>query len=303
MSSHKRNLLLIALAAVVLVGSATASDAQVIRGRRVVRAPRAVVLGGYYADPFWFDDPWYGYGYQYPWGPYPYPPYRMYHLDPGGSIRFEVKPKQAEVYVDGYYAGVVDDFDGAFQRLRITPGEHEIELYLEGHRAVKQKVYLVPDRTFKVTATLERLATGEQAEARPQPVNPPPMQPGPPQQQPPMYPQAGRGPGGRRAPPGPPPQGPPPQPQGPPPGLPRGADASTYGTLAIRVQPGDADVLIDGETWRGPETQDRLVVEVAEGPHTVEIRKSGYRTYVTQVQVRRGETTPVNVSLRAQEDR
>jgi uncharacterized membrane protein len=41
-----------------------------------------------------------------------------------------------------------------------------------------------------------------------------------------------------------------------------------------------------------------LIVEVAEGSHTVEIRKSGYRTYVTQVEVRRGGTTPLNVSLR-----
>jgi len=46
-----------------------------------------------------------------------------------------------------------------------------------------------------------------------------------------------------------------------------------------------------------------LVIDVAEGPHTVEISKSGYRTYVTEVQIRRGETFPLNVSLRAQEER
>ena len=85
-----------------------------------------------------------------------------------------------------------------------------------------------------------------------------------------------------------------------PPGAPR-SDASAYGTLVIRVQPGDADVLIDGEPWRSADAQDRLIVEVAEGSHTVEIKKAGYRTYVTQIHVRRGETTPVNVSLRTQE--
>jgi hypothetical protein len=78
---------------------------------------------------------------------------------------------------------------------------------------------------------------------------------------------------------------------------------SAYGSLAIRVQPADAEILIDGEPWRAPDAQDRLVVEVAEGPHTIEIRKPGYRTYVTQVQVRRGDTMPVNVSLRSQEER
>jgi len=62
-------------------------------------------------------------------------------------------------------------------------------------------------------------------------------------------------------------------------------------------------VMIDGEKWRGPNTQDRLSIEVAEGPHTVEISKAGYRTYVTEVQIRRGETSPLNVSLRSQDER
>ena len=67
------------------------------------------------------------------------------------------------------------------------------------------------------------------------------------------------------------------------------------------MQPADAEVTIDGEKWHGPEAQDRLIVDVAEGSHTVQISKSGYRTYVTDVQVRRGESTPLNVSLRTQD--
>jgi hypothetical protein len=89
---------------------------------------------------------------------------------------------------------------------------------------------------------------------------------------------------------------------------PRGPDAprgrqgnAAYGTLAIKVQPNDAEVSIDGEAWRGPGGQDRLTVEVAEGSHTVEIRKPGFRTYVTQVDIRRGQTTPLNVSLRGEQ--
>ena len=116
-------------------------------------------------------------------------------------------------------------------------------------------------------------------------------------------PQAGRGPVTRRMPPPQqmPPQQYPPQPP-PPPDNPRGGQGnSAYGTLAVRVQPADAEISIDGEPWRGPGGQDRLVVEVAEGSHTVEIRKAGFRTYVTQVDVRRGQTTPLNVSLRGEQ--
>lgn len=287
MSSRKNIVWSLTFATVLLgIGWASRAEAQGRYGPR-----RVVVVSGFYADPFWYD-PWYG----AQWGPYPYPyPYRFANAD--SAVKLEVKPKEAEVYVDGYYAGIVDDFDGVFQRLRVPPGEHEIEIYLDGYRAVHQKVYLTPDNTFKIKYTMERLAAGETPEPRPQPPMPPPgAQPAPGQPVPgqpvPLPPQ--RGP--RR--PMPPQQQPlPPQQPPPPPGA---AQPSDYGTLAIRVQPGGADILVDGELWHGPEGQDRLVIDVAEGQHTIEIRKAGYRTYVTGVDVRRGETKPVNVSLRAQ---
>src|SRR6266550_7330566 len=158
----------------MVVGSAATSDAQ-IRGRIRGGARVVVVGGGFYSpyyDPFFFADPWYGVGYQYPYPirPYGYG-YRRY--EPEASVRLEVKPKQAEVYVDGYYAGIVDDFDGMFQRLRVEPGEHEIELWLDGYRTVRQKVYLTQDNTFRVKYQMERLAAGQAPEPKPQPLEPP----------------------------------------------------------------------------------------------------------------------------------
>jgi hypothetical protein len=255
-----------------------------------------VVGGGYYSpyyDPFFYADPWYGY--QYPYPPYGYG-YRAY--EPDASVRLDVKPKQAEVYVDGYYAGIVDDFDGTFQRLHVAPGEHEIELWLEGYRTVRQKVHLTQDNTVRVKYQMEPIAAGQAPEPKPQPIAPPPDEGNQPRPQPRAGQPMGRGPMTRPLPP-PPPGDPrePESPRGPEPSRGRQANGS-YGTLAIRVQPGDAEISIDGEGWRGPGGQDRLTVEVPEGSHTVEIRKSGFRTYVTQVDVRRGQTTPLNVSLR-----
>jgi len=66
------------------------------------------------------------------------------------------------------------------------------------------------------------------------------------------------------------------------------------------VQPGDAAITLDGEQWNGAQEQDPLVVQLGVGTHTVEIRKDGYRTYIQDVTVRRGETTPLNVSLTRQ---
>ena len=301
----KKFVLFCALAAIVVAGSAATSEAQ---GRGRVRGGTRVVVvgGGFYSpyyDPFFYGDSWYGYQYPYPMRPYGYRGY-----EPETSVRLEVKPKEAEVYVDGYYAGVVDDFDGTFQRLRVEPGEHEIELWLDGYRTVRQKVYLTQDNTFRVKYQMERLASGQAPEPKPQPIDPPEGRNQPRMQQPPMQQPMGRGPVTRRMPPPPPddPRGPdsPRGPDGPRrgPDAPRGGQGNAaYGTLAIKVQPGDAEVSIDGENWRGPGGQDRLTVEVAEGSHTIEIRKPGFRTYATQVDVRRGQTTPLNVSLRGEQ--
>src|SRR5262249_41162797 len=146
------------------------------------------------------------------------------------------------------------------------------------------------DSTFKIKYALERLAAGEEQQPRPQPpasAQVPAQSTYPPTA--PPYPPPGTV---RRVPPNEPPPGAPP----------RSLPADGYGTLALRLQPADADVLIDGQRWHGPADRDQLLVEVAEGRHSVEIRKAGYRTYVTEVQVRRGDTTPLNVSLRGQNE-
>ncbi len=116
------------------------------QGRAVRRPPRApqqhhpvVIVGGY--GPYFVWGPWIGgravtvlpartVGTAWADGPYPYG-YRFDELT--AAVRLEVKPREAEVYVDGYRAGVVDDFDGIFQRLRLRPGEHDLTIYLAGY--------------------------------------------------------------------------------------------------------------------------------------------------------------------------
>jgi PEGA domain len=284
----QRSFVILAFVVVAVAGFTATSDAQGHYGHGGHRG--SVVVGGFYAPiyPYWYD-PWFA----PQWGWYP-PPYPGPYFAPDASVKLEVKPNQAEVYVDGYYAGIVDDFDGTFQRLRVAPGQHELELYLDGYRPAKQQIHLTADKTVKVKYTLEKLGAAEQPEPRPQPQNPPTMPQGvapnapnmPPEAYPPQ--QAPRGPAGGRMPPLPPGSDP------------RGAQQGAYGSLAVRVQPNDAEISIDGEPWRAPGGQERLIVELAEGSHTVEIRKSGYRTYVTQIEVRRGATTPLNVSLRSE---
>ena len=67
--------------------------------------------------------------------------------------------------------------------------------------------------------------------------------------------------------------------------------------LSLRVEPGDASVLIDGEAWRAPQSQTRLSVALAEGHHHLQIEKSGFDTFAVDIDVKAGETTTLAVSL------
>jgi PEGA domain-containing protein len=221
-----------------------------------------VVLAGYYR-PFLYD-PWYYPFYPYGW----FPPLAYAQYSPDSSLRLLVSPKEAEVFVDGYFAGTVDDFDGFFQRLHLEPGEHEITLYLQGHRTARQRIYLQPGGTFRIRHTMEGLPPGTPSD--PRPVSPPAP---------------------RRIPPSPRPAAG---------GEPRSPGAAAAGTLAIRVQPADAEVFIDGERWEAPASNEQLVLEVIAGAHRIEIRREGYRPYSSDIDVRSGETERLNISLSRQ---
>jgi hypothetical protein len=75
------------------------------------------------------------------------------------------------------------------------------------------------------------------------------------------------------------------------------AQQGGFGTLSVRVRPADAEILVDGESWQGPNGSDRLVLQLSVGTHRVEITKDGYETYSADVEVHAGGTTPLNVSI------
>jgi hypothetical protein len=69
-------------------------------------------------------------------------------------VRLEVLPRHAEVIVDGYYAGTVDDFDGSFQRLELEDGAHKIEIRAPGFQPAAFDVNVLPGQTIKYRADL-----------------------------------------------------------------------------------------------------------------------------------------------------
>jgi hypothetical protein len=140
-----------------------------------------IIYYPYYPWGFWgpgygfglgylYYDPWnsgYGYGYGYPgyggYGGYGYGGgggggygVRESYRD-NGSLRLKIDPKQAQVFVDGYYVGLVDDYDGAFQKLGIEGGGHKIELKADGYEPLEFEVLITPRETVIYKGEMKRV--------------------------------------------------------------------------------------------------------------------------------------------------
>jgi len=264
---------------------------------RVVRVARPVYSRYYYSpySLYWggWGYPWYPYPYYYgPYGDpfgYGYGPWGYRYYDNYASVRVQASPRDAQVYVDGYFVGIVDDFDGVLQRLRVPPGGHEITLHLNGYRNAAEKLYLQPHSTYRLRTRLEPLAGGAPQE--------PPPAPNPDAVKSQEYDRPGgeREPAQQAEPPGPPSRRWPARQQAE---ERQAGRESRFGTLTIRVQPADAEVLVDGTPWRGGADEDgAIAIQVPAGTHRIEIRRDGFASFVTELDVRAGAATPLNVML------
>jgi hypothetical protein len=266
--------------------------------------------GGYYPYYYWPYWGWgYGYGYYSPWyypsygfyGGFGYPYYGGYlgvsyagggggyasggggYYEGPGSVRLIVEPVEAKVYVDGNYAGKVDDYDGMFQRLSLRPGAHDVELRHDGYETHRIKLYVPADHTIKVKfdmvrgdpshvseqtvgdpADAERYARREEREReydRPEPED----------REPPARIEEGR----------------------------RGDDSWSQGrergTLRLDITPVDASIYVDG-MFRGT-GQDLRRLNLPPGRHRIEVVRPGYRTLERDVEVQSGETEQVQLDL------
>jgi hypothetical protein len=105
----------------------------------------------------------YGYPYRYGYAPYGYgygyalPPAGYVTAAPGyayGGVRIQGAPEDAQVYADGYYVGIVDDFDGPFQHLNLQAGAHRIEIRAPGLPPIAFDVNVIPGDTITYHAGL-----------------------------------------------------------------------------------------------------------------------------------------------------
>ena len=63
------------------------------------------------------------------------------------------------MFADGYYVGIVNDFDGVFQHVNLEAGEHHIEIEAPGFEPVAFDVLVQPGRTITFRADMDRVLT------------------------------------------------------------------------------------------------------------------------------------------------
>jgi len=114
----RKGLLMILTAAMLTLAPMSASAA--VRGFVVVGRP---YYGGWYA-PYW--------------GPYWGPSYY------GGEVKLDTKVKDAQVFINGAYAGTTRQNKSMYLR----PGNYNIEIREGGHTQYAQKVYVVAGKTL-----------------------------------------------------------------------------------------------------------------------------------------------------------
>lgn len=241
---------------------------------------------GYWGYPYygWYGDWAWGWG----WGGYAWstPYYRTGYYStsgykPAGSMRVIVKPSKTRVYVDGYYSGTADDFDGMFQRLDLVAGRHEIAFKLEGYRTHRVQVWVEADETLKLRHEMVA-GEGESAEDRV-----PPEAVLREREEKEELERIKREPHRERE------VAPVPRAESEVPAL--AAGSAPAGTaVVLDVEPADASVYVDGE-FRGTVGELRQVW-LAPGKHRLEIVRPGFVTLDREIEVGT-EAVPLNLRL------
>lgn len=274
----------------ILALAAPAADlfAEKVRGRNVGRSgssrshrvfvPRHHGHGHY--TPYLYGH--YGIYYGYPAYPYPYYPGGHYVYGRGYDTAWfdtDVSPEDAEVYLDGEFVGIADDFDGFPSYLAVEPGKHAISFRMPGRRSVTRRIRVQRGALVRFTFKLPR---GEGEEAVPQ------------EEGDIVIP----GPGGLDLSTEPSDEGEWEPEEAPP-------DDGQPAFLRLRIAPEDATVYIDGEFYGTASRVSGLHgdLRVESGRHEIEVVRPGYRPAKREVRLEEGDRITVEIRLERQAPR
>jgi hypothetical protein len=240
-----------------------------------------VGVGGFYGwGPYWG----WGWGWGAPywgWGPWPYSwgapggaalGYAM--MSGMGAIDLSVKPKQAEVWVDGKYVAEARDLDGDPSYLWLKGGAHRVVVYHAGFRGFDEQVEINVGMIRELKVALEP------GESEPPGPTAPDVRIEPPRPE-------GAEPPVESAEPGAEPEAPS--------AAPRREPGAPGGDVRLRVRPHDATVYVDGE-YRGT-ARALHALRLTPGRHRVELVRPGFQPLERDFEVEAGRTTDLALSM------
>jgi hypothetical protein len=99
--------------------------------------------------------PAYGYGSGF-YSPEP-PPLASVRVVPKGGLRLETEPASAQVFADGYYVGIVEDFGFRGRILDLSAGPHHIELRAPGYAVLSFDVSITANETSRFRGDLQSI--------------------------------------------------------------------------------------------------------------------------------------------------
>ena len=153
----------------LFLAAATTLTALFISFPRAAEARGRIGFRGGIVVPGFYGWPRYGYGYGWPYcgfGPYwgsCYGPYAQANVDMGiaaaagvGAVDLNVKPGDAEVWVDGRFTAEARDLDGSPSLLWLREGPHHVVLYKGGYRTFDEQVSVAPGQSMDLKVRLEK---------------------------------------------------------------------------------------------------------------------------------------------------
>ena len=79
---------------------------------------------------------------------------RLPTKDATGELKIAATPSRAAVFVDGQYAGHVEEFDGVGKAMLLTPGQHHLRIALPGYLPFDTMVDLRAQQKLKIQTDL-----------------------------------------------------------------------------------------------------------------------------------------------------
>jgi hypothetical protein len=258
-----------------LLPTAAAADTRSGHGHSTYgRSHVRVYSGGWYSSWYspWYS-PFYG-GYAGYYSAYPGYYYGRAYLPDVSFIDTDIQPEKTEVYLDGDYAGTVDDFDGFPQYLAIRPGRHMLTFKADGYKTVTKSVRVARGAVLQMDFSLTE-GSGEE------PVPGKKEEEGIAASDPDARAESGEVRGRVEM------------------AEAENSQEAGPGLIRLRVAPADASVYLDGEFIGTASRVSRLHgdLRLAPGEHRIEVVRPGYRAISRTVEVVAGDRLTLDLDL------